>query len=62
MQLVNFLDSKVPEDEPRYKINPVPRDQGTIIVFPSTMLHRVSPITKGIRRSVVGWAMGPPLR
>ena len=62
MQLVNFLDSKVPEEEPRYKINPVPRDQGTIIVFPSTMLHRVSPITKGIRRSVVGWAMGPPLR
>jgi len=35
---------------------------GTLIVFPSTLPHRVKPVTKGIRKSLVGWAPGPPLR
>jgi len=37
----------------------VPKDQGTIIVFPSSLSHRVTPVTKGIRYSAVGWASGP---
>ena len=32
--------------------------RGDIIVFPSWMLHKVTPITKGKRRVVVGWAQG----
>jgi len=33
---------------------------GSIIVFPSFMEHRVTPITKGIRYSLVAWFLGPP--
>lgn len=35
-----------------------PRTFGTAIVFPSFIVHRVSPVTKGLRRSLVGWASG----
>mgnify|MGYP003125100548 CR=1 FL=1 len=33
-------------------------DRGDIVVFPSWMLHKVTPITKGKRRVVVGWGEG----
>ena len=33
-----------------------------MVVFPSYMIHRVSPITKGIRRSLVMWVGGCPFR
>ena len=39
-----------------------PREQGTLIIFPSFILHRVTPITKGTRQSIVGWVSGPPYR
>ena len=39
-----------------------PRKKGTIIVFPSFIIHRVTPITKGTRQSIVGWVTGPPFR
>ena len=32
---------------------------GTMIVFPSFTLHRVNPVTKGTRYSLVVWALGP---
>ena len=35
---------------------------GTLIVFPSTLPHRVKPVLNGIRKSLVGWIPGPPLR
>ena len=35
---------------------------GTLIVFPSALPHRVKPVTKGIRKTLVGWIPGPPLR
>ena len=38
------------------------REKGTIIIFPSFILHRVTPITKGTRESMVGWVSGPPYR
>ena len=31
---------------------------GTAIIFPSFIMHRVSPITRGKRRSLVGWVTG----
>ena len=34
--------------------------EGSIIVFPSFMEHRVVPVTKGIRYSLVAWFVGPP--
>lgn len=36
----------------------MPKSQGTIIIFPSYMLHEVKPVTKGIRYSLVGWVTG----
>ena len=33
--------------------------KGTVIVFPSAMLHRVTPVTKGARYSLVQWYNGP---
>lgn len=31
---------------------------GTVIVFPSFLLHGVEPVTKGIRRTIVSWMVG----
>lgn len=39
-----------------------PRTKGTAIIFPSFALHRVTPVTKGCRKSIVGWIAGPPYR
>lgn len=44
------------------KIVNAPREKGTIIIFPSFIMHRVTPITKGTRQSIVGWVAGPPYR
>ena len=36
--------------------------QGTVIVFDSQDWHRVTPITKGVRHSVVCWTVGPDFK
>jgi len=38
------------------------RQQGTLIAFPSFLEHRVTPVTRGERFSLVGWVDGPPYR
>ena len=38
------------------------KEKGTAIIFPSFALHRVTPITKGCRKSIVGWIGGAPYR
>jgi PKHD-type hydroxylase len=43
------LESKIPRLE-----------KGSIIVFPSFLEHRVTPVTEGIRYSLVTWFVGPP--
>jgi PKHD-type hydroxylase len=35
------------------------RKKGSILVFPSYELHRVTPVTKGTRKSLVAWFVGP---
>jgi len=35
---------------------------GDVIVFPSFVQHRSTPITKGIKYSVAMWCLGPPFR
>jgi PKHD-type hydroxylase len=39
-----------------------PRTRGAIIVFDSRASHRVLKVTKGVRKSIVGWAVGPRWR
>ena len=41
------------------KLTTAPNKKGTIIIFPPSMQHRVTPVTKGVRKSIVGWAIGP---
>ena len=36
--------------------------KGSIVVFPSFVWHRVQPVTKGIRYSLVVWNLGYPFR
>jgi PKHD-type hydroxylase len=36
-----------------------PNSQGTAIIFPSYMLHRVTPLLSGTRYSLVTWVGGP---
>lgn len=40
----------------------MPRGLGTVICFPSWMLHEVTPVLKGTRRSLVLWISGPPFK
>jgi len=44
------------------KLNTLPKKKGLVIAFPSYSLHQVTPVTKGIRRSLVVWLCGPPFR
>ena len=39
-----------------------PKSVGTVIIYPSFILHRVLPITSGCRRAIVGHIAGPPYR
>jgi len=39
-----------------------PRKRGTVIVFDSRTQHRVLKVKKGIRKSLVGWVVGPRWR
>ena len=35
---------------------------GSMVVFPSDTWHRVTPVTTGVRYSLVLWSVGEPLR
>lgn len=37
-------------------------EKGTAVFFPSYMLHKVAPITRGVRKSLVVWALGPKFK
>lgn len=36
-----------------------PKEKGTIIVFPSFVIHEITPVTQGKRKSLVAWIQGP---
>jgi len=40
----------------------VKANAGDVIIFPSYLTHRVKPVTKGTRYSIVVWWAGPPLK
>ena len=39
-----------------------PRTQGSVIAFPSYVLHRVTPCTRGTRKALVAWITGPKFK
>ena len=54
------IETEGPRKDPRYETFKLPK--GSIVVFPSTTWHRVRPVTSGIRKSLVAWVSGPPIR
>lgn len=44
------------------EVTVVEKEKGLICAFPSFMLHRVTPVTKGIRKSLVVWITGPSFK
>lgn len=36
-----------------------PRKKGSVVIFDSRTQHRVLKVTKGVRKSLVGWVVGP---
>lgn len=40
----------------------IEQPQGRVIYFPSYVVHGVTPVTKGVRHSLVGWITGPPFK
>ena len=50
------------EIRPSAQILSANRAQGSVSVFPSFALHQVTPVKRGIRRSLTVWAHGPALR
>ena len=36
-----------------------PRQRGTMILFDSRTMHRVLKVKSGVRKSIVGWTVGP---
>jgi PKHD-type hydroxylase len=38
------------------------KKEGSITVFPSWIRHKVTPVTKGSRQSLVAWVGGPPFK
>ena len=53
------LEIYSPQDQTIY---PVPLKAGSYCVFPSWLVHRVAPVTKGTRYSLVAWMNGPQFK
>lgn len=41
---------------------PLKLNQGSIVIFPSQLEHRVTPVTSGVRCTAVTWVNGPAFR
>jgi len=50
-----------PDASPRY-IEITNKSDTNCIMFHSDMWHRVRPVTSGIKKSIVGWMLGPVIR
>jgi PKHD-type hydroxylase len=44
------------------KVNSYALKAGESIIFPSILFHKVKPVKSGIRKTIVGWVIGPPFR
>jgi PKHD-type hydroxylase len=45
-----------------HPVDVAPRERGALVAFRANALHRVTPITRGVRKSLVVWAAGPEFR
>jgi PKHD-type hydroxylase len=54
--------NKDPDKKSNTRVIKEIRPKGSIVVFPSDLWHRVKPITKGVRYSLVIWNLGWPFK
>lgn len=57
----NFTDPIKPKKQNIYQCKEV-APQGSIVIFPSFVYHRVRPVTEGVRYSLVLWTLGHPFK
>jgi PKHD-type hydroxylase len=50
------------QGQTRSQVEIAPKSRGALIAFSSFLLHCVTPITSGVRKSLVIWAQGPEYR
>ena len=53
------IETRNPFEKKRYDTFDLSKKHNTVI-FPSHMWHRVRPVKSGVRKSIVGWVLGPP--
>ena len=51
-----------PDKKPNIRICKEILPKGSLVVFPSFVWHRVKPVTKGVRHSLVIWNLGYPFK
>ena len=50
------------EKDATVKITNIKARKGDLVIFPSFIEHKVAPVTKGTRYSIVAWYGGPPFK
>lgn len=38
------------------------QQQGNLLIFPAYLMHKVEPVTSGVRYSLITWGIGPPFQ
>ena len=56
---LQFYNGDRPYEDSDHDIESDIKSVGTVIVFDSRDWHRVTPVTKGVRHSIVCWTVGP---
>lgn len=59
---LEFCSDNTPGKDREFTTCKDAKNKGTLIFFPSFLYHRVKPVTKGIRKSLVVWFIGRPYR
>ena len=59
---LEFCSENIPSKDREFTSCKDARNKGTFIFFPSFLFHRVKPVTKGIRKSLVVWFIGRPYK
>tara|TARA_E500000318_G_scaffold4074_2_gene4364 strand:- start:7189 stop:7779 length:591 start_codon:yes stop_codon:yes gene_type:complete len=59
---LEFCSDNMPGKDREFTTCKDAKNKGTLIFFPSFLFHRVKPVTKGIRKSLVIWFIGKPYK
>ena len=62
MQRILDFRNQDPNKKANTKVVKEIRPKGSLIIFPSDLWHRVRPVTKGTRYSLVIWNLGWPFK